>query len=677
MLKKWQQRYGSLASKFNLFGKLKEGKLTADEQKMLTTEYEKVYGISFEEDKKANEDAEPEPDPLALSEDEQKNLAEILGTDEPPKDKKEAIDNLSNKVEVQKIENDNQKKVIDALAEKPEDKKPVDVVEAASMINAKSIIKVLGHAAHTEKNLFGIENPFYARGKWYNELMVTLEAKHKEESELTSADTKEFRKEVEAFSDQLKKRVDHLKKNNMLHLLDFNKLAVGNGAIDYTDLFNTAGEYIVRRSDLILAFLRSLPSVDDFFPMVSNVQNKEIVPGANFGELSQGYRKGKLYKGRVRDKKGQDKLHKSLDQFGLVETPVINLDNHIIAGERRWEAYKESGRENEMIDVRVPSRMLTREEVKTYMLISNTHAGKWDLPKAEKGLTSTLQKEYQQRTNTFNQYATSLGTALGDVLSGQKTALEAFGNSMIDILFDVLTNIINTKITEATAVAVAEQAKAATIALAMPDSVATFGASGAARAAAMGALIMGALQAAKTALKGMISKKSGSSSSSATTETVTGKRVTKSWQAYGTTTPSRFADGGHNDAGVTGGYSGDGPRYQIKGRFSNGNYFDAGEYIVAQPEMKLPVVASHIQAIESIRRKRTNKNPLPKRFADGGFNSDNETMSFMGMDNEIAEKLISALEYFRKNKIQAEVNYYNLETTQNTVNSARKGAFKK
>ncbi len=89
------------------------------------------------------------------------------------------------------------------------------------------------------------------------------------------------------------------------------------------------------------------------------------------------------YNPRKRNEAKQDKLRVSLNKFNLVEIPVINLDNHIIAGQRRWEALFETGRENESIDVRVPDRMLTEDEVKEYNLIANTHAGEWDLPKLE------------------------------------------------------------------------------------------------------------------------------------------------------------------------------------------------------------------------------------------------------------------------------------------------------
>lgn len=117
-------------------------------------------------------------------------------------------------------------------------------------------------------------------------------------------------------------------------------------------------------------------------------------------------------------------------------------------------------------------------------------------------------KSLQQQVDSYKEYGTQIGTALGQVLSGQEDMLSAFGGTMIDILFDVLSNIINQKIAEATAVAVAEQAKAAAIAAAQPDSVATFGATAAARTAVIGGLIMAALTTAKTALKGLITKNS-------------------------------------------------------------------------------------------------------------------------------------------------------------------------
>jgi len=89
------------------------------------------------------------------------------------------------------------------------------------------------------------------------------------------------------------------------------------------------------------------------------------------------------YNPRERDEKGQSVLEESLDKFGLVDTPVINMDGQLISGHRRLEYYIARDLPDEMIDVRVPSRMLTVDEVKQYMLLANSHAGKWDLIKLE------------------------------------------------------------------------------------------------------------------------------------------------------------------------------------------------------------------------------------------------------------------------------------------------------
>ena len=119
--------------------------------------------------------------------------------------------------------------------------------------------------------------------------------------------------------------------------------------------------------------------------------------------------------------------------------------------------------------------------------------------------TKIIQESLQKQVDSYKDYGTQIGTSLGQVLSGQENMLAAFGNTMVDILFNVLEQIINQKIAEATAVAVAEEAKAAAISAAQPDSVVTFGATAGARTAIISGLIMAALASAKTALKGLLS----------------------------------------------------------------------------------------------------------------------------------------------------------------------------
>lgn len=72
------------------------------------------------------------------------------------------------------------------------------------------------------------------------------------------------------------------------------------------------------------------------------------------------------------------KLQESIEKFNLVETPVIDTDNTILAGHQRIGVLITLGRGEEEIDVRVPNRKLTEEEVKEYLLRSNISNGSWD-----------------------------------------------------------------------------------------------------------------------------------------------------------------------------------------------------------------------------------------------------------------------------------------------------------
>ena len=71
-------------------------------------------------------------------------------------------------------------------------------------------------------------------------------------------------------------------------------------------------------------------------------------------------------------------LTASLVKFGLAEIPVIDVDNRIVAGHQRLKIMMALGRGDETIDVRVPSRKLTDEEFKEYLIRSNKNLGQWD-----------------------------------------------------------------------------------------------------------------------------------------------------------------------------------------------------------------------------------------------------------------------------------------------------------
>lgn len=81
---------------------------------------------------------------------------------------------------------------------------------------------------------------------------------------------------------------------------------------------------------------------------------------------------------RVISEKDKQALIESIETFNLVEIPVMNFNETLIAGHQRVETLMILGRGEEKIDVRMPNRQLTDEEFKKYMLVSNLHAGKFN-----------------------------------------------------------------------------------------------------------------------------------------------------------------------------------------------------------------------------------------------------------------------------------------------------------
>jgi len=80
---------------------------------------------------------------------------------------------------------------------------------------------------------------------------------------------------------------------------------------------------------------------------------------------------------KISDKQMSD-LKKSLKKFNLAEIPTLNLDGKILAGHQRIKALKLLGRSEDLIDVRIPNRLLIEEEAKEYLISSNALGGSWD-----------------------------------------------------------------------------------------------------------------------------------------------------------------------------------------------------------------------------------------------------------------------------------------------------------
>jgi len=86
------------------------------------------------------------------------------------------------------------------------------------------------------------------------------------------------------------------------------------------------------------------------------------------------------YKNNPRKISDENKLEleKSLKKFNVVDIPVLNIDNIVISGKQRLKILYELYGNDYEIDVRIPNRKLTNEEMEEYNICANTHAGDWD-----------------------------------------------------------------------------------------------------------------------------------------------------------------------------------------------------------------------------------------------------------------------------------------------------------
>jgi len=281
--------------------------MTNDDWNKFNTEYKKKYGASFQEDLEKPDEPETPPananpegtQETAISTETQQTIlaalvdvAEVTGSQTPvapPATQSEAIDTFVTAL-------GNATKTIRTLANQPEPNNPVTVVAGTgNNLTPQMLAMVMGNSAHTTTHLFGIENDHFRRGNWWTELTVTGQGK----DIYTRKDISAFKAAFDNYSDDFKERCFELSKNNQIGLLDYKKMIAGMSFVDYSNMNAKLGEYIVRRMDMIIAYLRTLKSVAGIFPVVSNVQNKMTAPTAFFEELSQSYLAGHYFKGAV------------------------------------------------------------------------------------------------------------------------------------------------------------------------------------------------------------------------------------------------------------------------------------------------------------------------------------------------------------------------------------------
>lgn len=295
-----KQKLLALAKKMGLLAKVKDGTVTADDWNAFAKAFQDAHeGVDL---LAAIQEAQETP---KLEKEQQDILAALFGgveetaTTQEPKGSEEEADTKepvkkpvvaakgATTAEILAGIKQLQEKVA-KLEKDPEDSAPAGKIEPKN--NPKGGMKVIpiNSRVSSETHLFGIEHDFFGLDKPWNKIAATRQPQMADNKRRIAAFQNEFNTYAENFA---------------AHLGDVitSGLAVDlkMESIDYTGFDGTGwGEqYIVRRQDALIAYLRSLPSVRIVFPVLYGVQNKQEMNNSFLTDFSQSFQAGKIFKG--------------------------------------------------------------------------------------------------------------------------------------------------------------------------------------------------------------------------------------------------------------------------------------------------------------------------------------------------------------------------------------------
>lgn len=278
-----------------------------------------------------------------------------------------------------------------------------------------------------------------------------------------------------------------------------------------------------------------------------------------------------------------------------------------------------------------------------------------------------LEREYQQRYTRIQGYAEQFGTALGEVVSGQKSALEALGNVAIDVVFDVLKQMINAWITQLAAKAAASTAEGTM------TEISTKGIAGIGTSTLIAAAVSGLLATAQSSLKGLISKSSSNGTTSSDTSTTTYNRVAVSQYATG-----RYDVIGRTDGRTYRGvpYIGTAPTGIVE---SPALISERGTELIVNADdlQRLQRHVNYPLVVQAINESRGGGNTVGQRASGnyGSISSTPTTASSKGGETiytALMERLTSAIERLERDGIAADVVLTDLERKQKQRERSRK-----
>lgn len=279
-MNKFKKVFNAIMSELGLIDKGKAKTLTDDDWSNIAQSYKEKTGNDFYADANMPEEDRQRIDAhntaLQMLEEGEKQPA--TEDTEAPEDNPKPEASLTTHVAKIKQQVKDQQVIIQKLSQDPEPDTTKQV---------KISVMGLG-GTHTPSYAFGIEHPMFSAKNRWNQVAMRQNLN----TDPTEEDAEAFKLEVKNFGKKVCARMQELH-----HMGALNKQAIQQ--IDYTHLTDAGlGEqYVVRRTDALIARIVDLPSVFPIFPLRSYIQDQELITNAFFDEYSQAYQEGEISKG--------------------------------------------------------------------------------------------------------------------------------------------------------------------------------------------------------------------------------------------------------------------------------------------------------------------------------------------------------------------------------------------
>ena len=295
-----RKQINGLLAKLGFTDKVKAG-LSDEELQQVTSEYKALYNTDLKEDLAKMKDDEEKAAAFTAIKEALKGVAaeEETGKDEEPKssnpnedpDKEEEEQPSTEAAEVvkqiNKVLSDNKalKEENEKMARQAQEDKPEAMVRPSRALAGMT----------TATHLFGIEHDMFSLNKVWNR--ITAKGSYLTESYNAKKVMKDLEVAVCDYGQDIATRIAQLHSMGMLNVVALTT----EGSIDYSGLSDAklGDQYVVRRMDALIAQIMLLPGLTHIFPMRSNIQDKELLTNAFFGEFSQSFQAGEISKGSM------------------------------------------------------------------------------------------------------------------------------------------------------------------------------------------------------------------------------------------------------------------------------------------------------------------------------------------------------------------------------------------